>query len=85
MNLLLVYIIGINIISFALMGWDKYCSIKRYWRISENNLLGLSFLGGSLGILLGMILFHHKTKKKKFQILIPISIIINIFLLIKYI
>ena len=77
----LLYIIGINLISFILMGWDKYCAKKHYWRISEYNLLGLALLGGALGTLLGMITFHHKTKKKQFQILIPLFIIINIYLL----
>lgn len=77
----ILYIIGINLISFILMGWDKYCAKKHYWRISEYNLLGLALLGGALGTLLGMITFHHKTKKKQFQILIPLFIIINIYLL----
>ena len=73
-------ILGINIFSFILMGIDKYKAIKNNYRISENTLLLLSILGGGIGSLLGMILFHHKTKKLKFQILVPISILINIYL-----
>lgn len=72
-------IIGINILSFTLMGWDKYCAKKHFWRISEYNLLGLALLGGALGTLLGMITFHHKTKKKEFQVLIPFFILINLY------
>lgn len=75
----ILYIIGINILSFTLMGWDKYCAKKHFWRISEYNLLGLALLGGALGTLLGMITFHHKTKKKEFQILIPFFILINLY------
>ena len=73
-------ILGINILSFILMGIDKYKAIKNKYRISENTLLLISILGGGIGSLLGMILFHHKTKKLKFQILVPISILINIYL-----
>ena len=36
----IIYILGINLLSFTLMGWDKYCSIKKQWRVSENNLIG---------------------------------------------
>lgn len=73
-------ILGINILSFILMGIDKYKAIKNNYRISENTLLLISILGGGIGSLLGIILFHHKTKKLKFQILVPISILINIYL-----
>lgn len=79
----LIYIIIINILAFILMGWDKYCSIKNYWRISENNLIGIALLGGAPGSFLGMLIFHHKTKKNKFKILIPIFIIINLYLYFK--
>ena len=79
----IIYIIGINLLAFILMGWDKHCSIKNYWRISENNLLGLALLGGAPGIFIGMIIFHHKTKKDKFKILVPIFILINIYFYFK--
>ena len=78
MTKLLLFIGGINILGFALMGWDKYSAIKNKWRISEDNLLGIALLGGAFGTYLGMIVFHHKTKKKHFQILVPIFMIINI-------
>lgn len=81
MSMKLLYFLGINIISFILMGWDKYCAKKNYWRISEYNLFGISLLGGAIGTLLGMITFHHKTKKRSFQILIPLFTLINIYFL----
>ncbi len=80
MNQTIYYLIGINIVSFLVMGWDKYSAIKNHWRIKENTLLGLAFIGGSAGTLLGMFIFHHKTKKRKFQILVPIFLIINILI-----
>lgn len=83
MNSTIIYIIGINVISFLLMEYDKYSAIKNHWRISENSLIGISLLGGSIGTLLGMYLFHHKTKKRRFLIGIPLCLIINIYLLLK--
>lgn len=80
MTIKIGYFIGINILSFILAGWDKYSAIKKNWRISEKNLFGISILGGAIGLYLGMILFHHKTKKKSFQIGIPLCIIWNIYL-----
>ena len=75
-----IYFIIINIISFLVYGYDKYCSIKNKWRISEYHLLCLGLIGGGIGSLLGMIIFRHKTKKIRFKILIPIFIIINIII-----
>ena len=83
MNNQMIYIIGINTLSFLTMGIDKLKAIKNNWRIKESTLLIISFLGGGLGTLLGMLLFHHKTKKLKFQILVPLSIILTMYLLIK--
>jgi uncharacterized membrane protein YsdA (DUF1294 family) len=62
------------------MGHDKKKAIKKKERIPEMTLFTLSFMGGGLGTLLGMLIFHHKTKKIKFIILIPLSIIIHICL-----
>jgi len=78
MSKITIYFIIINIITFIVYGYDKYCSIKNKWRISEYHLLSLGLIGGGIGSLLGMILFRHKTKKIRFKILIPIFIIISI-------
>lgn len=79
----MIYLIGINLLSLLVIGIDKYKAIKKHWRIPENSIILLSFLGGGIGSLLGMHLFHHKTKKLKFQILIPLSILLTIYILIK--
>lgn len=82
MTIKIVYLVIINILSFILMGLDKYKAINNHWRISEYTFFGLSLLGGSLGTLIAMSIFHHKTKKNSFRILIPIFLIINIIMLI---
>ena len=81
--MLIYYILGINILEFIAMGIDKYNAIHNRWRIPEKSLFLLALLGGSIGGILGMIIFHHKTKKVSFKILFPIFLIINIILYIK--
>lgn len=63
------YLIGINFVTFVVYGLDKVLAIKKMRRISEYSLFVLSFFGGSIGALLGMKIFHHKTKKSIFWIL----------------
>lgn len=84
MNNIIIYIIIVNIISFIIYGIDKLLAIKHLYRISEIALITLSFLGGSIGSILGMVIFHHKTKKIKFIILNPLILILQVlFILIK--
>ncbi len=63
------YFIGINIVTFILYGIDKYLAKKNMYRISEYSLFVLSFFGGGIGAIIGMKIFHHKTKKISFWIL----------------
>ena len=74
------YLIGINILSFLLYGFDKYLAKNRLYRISEYSLFVLSFFGGSIGSILGMTIFRHKTKKISFWILNIIFLIIWIYI-----
>lgn len=78
------YIVMLNIIAFILYGIDKKRAIKDQWRISESKLMIIAFIGGSLGALLGMIVFHHKTKHYKFKILIPLFLMIHCYLIYMY-
>jgi len=73
-NLFIIYLIIINIISFIFCFIDKRNAIKNKWRIPEITLLLLSLVGGCFGFYIGMRLFHHKTKKIKFEICIPLMI-----------
>jgi uncharacterized membrane protein YsdA (DUF1294 family) len=78
MNHLIYILIAWNIITFSLMAIDKYKAVRGKWRISESALLTSAFAMGSFGSLLGSIVFHHKTKKWKFRILLPVSLLFNL-------
>jgi len=77
-----IYSIVINIITFLAMFIDKKKAEKEKWRIKESTLLLLSVLGGSIGGILGMYIFHHKTQKPRFFIGLPVIIILQILLII---
>jgi len=81
MTTLGIYLIGINILTFLIYGADKWKARKARWRIPEDTLIWLAIVGGSIGALLGMFLFHHKHHKirdKKFTLGIPAFIIVQI-------
>ena len=80
--LLVYYLIVINIITFALFGIDKAKAKADKWRIPEHTLLLFVFLGGEIGGFLGMKVFHHKTKKNKFRITVPILLVIELVLIV---
>jgi uncharacterized membrane protein YsdA (DUF1294 family) len=79
-NIFLIYLILINIIAFIMYGADKRKAVKRQWRIPERTLIGVAVLGGGFGALLGMRVFHHKTKHPKFTIGVPAIIIIEVII-----
>jgi uncharacterized membrane protein YsdA (DUF1294 family) len=77
-----VYILAIwNVVTFILMAIDKYKAVRGKWRISESALLTAAFAMGGFGSLLGSLVFHHKTRKWKFRILLPVALLFNISLL----
>ena len=78
--ILVYYLILINAAAFTLYGLDKSFAVKHKWRIPEATLILVACLGGAPGAGLGMLVFHHKTKKKKFRVTIPI--LIGVFLLL---
>lgn len=82
---MLTYLIIVNVLSLLLMKIDKTKAIKRKERIPEIVLITIAFLGGSIGSIIGMYFFHHKTKKLKFQILIPVSLVLTIIAILNYI
>ena len=61
-TVLLVWLAAINLVTFAVYGIDKAKAKRGTWRVPEKTLFLLPLLGGSLGALLGMRVFHHKTK-----------------------
>lgn len=72
------YLLLINAAGLAIMCLDKLFAKKGAWRVPERTLLLIAFLGGSLGSLLGMLLAHHKTRKPKFYILVPLFLMLQI-------
>lgn len=81
-TLLLSYFIGINLIGFALMGIDKYKAKKRAFRIPEATLFIVAIIGGSIGSILGMYTFHHKTRHRSFVYGMPFILILHIALVV---
>ncbi|WP_019138602.1 MULTISPECIES: DUF1294 domain-containing protein [Peptoniphilus] len=68
----------LNLINFILYGIDKYKAKHDLWRISEKTLLTLSIMAG-FGGLIGMKIFHHKTREKKFYLANIIGIFVTIY------
>ena len=81
-RLFLCYIGAINLITFLLYGIDKIKSKRGAWRIPEAKLLLLAAIGGSVGAIIGMHLFHHKTLHKKFKYGLPLILLIQVVLLV---
>ncbi|MGN0951336.1 MAG: DUF1294 domain-containing protein [Mitsuokella sp.] len=65
------YFAIINAVTIAVYGWDKLCAIRKWWRVPELALLGTAAIGGSIGALVAMKLFHHKTLHLKFKYGVP--------------
>ena len=79
---ILGYFLVINLISFLLMWYDKHEAKIGEWRVKESTLFGFALFGGSIGGLIGMKVFHHKTKKWYFKYGFPIIIILQVVLMI---
>lgn len=67
-QLMTAYLVLINAAAFVLMLADKLKARKGAWRIPEATLMGMAFLGGSVGAIAGMYAFRHKTRHKKFTV-----------------
>ena len=80
--LIFIVLFAVNLIAFAAYGIDKYKAIKDKWRVPESTLILLAVCGGSIGALLGMKVFHHKTKHPKFFIGVPLIIIFQTALIV---
>ena len=79
-KVLLVWVLAWTVIAFALMGIDKAKAKRHKQRIPEKMLFLSAILGGSVGSLLGMYLFHHKTKHLKFTLGVPLILILQLLL-----
>lgn len=81
-KLFIPLVIFLNILSFALMGIDKRRAQDGRERISEKTLLLSGFILGGPGLLLGALVWHHKTRKLKFRLGIPLAILFNLILVV---
>ena len=79
---LIIYFVIINIVGFAIMGIDKRKAMKRAFRIPEATLFIVALIGGSVGSILGMQVFRHKTRHWYFVFGMPAILIVQIALLI---
>ena len=77
-KILIIYFVAINVVTFFVYGIDKWKARHSKWRITEFTLLVLAILGGSIGALFGMTVWHHKTMHKKFKYGIPLIIIVQV-------
>ncbi len=77
-DLLVGYIVIVNICGFLVMGLDKYKAIRNSWRVPEKTLFLFSLIGGSLGTWAGMYFFRHKTKHWYFEVGMPAILIAQV-------
>lgn len=80
MKLWIIYLLIMNFAGFVLMGIDKHKARKNLWRIPERVLFAAALLGGSIGSILGMRFFRHKTQHRTFTIGMPLILFIQILL-----
>lgn len=71
------YLFTINVLSFFIYGWDKFLAIKGQQRIKNLHLLGLVFLGGTIGILWAVYFFRHKRQKDYYRVGIPLMMVMH--------
>ena len=76
LTILTIYLIFMNLLAFLLMGLDKSKARRNQWRIPEKTLFLSAILGGSIGAILGMQVFRHKTKHASFRIGMPCILIV---------
>lgn len=81
-QLIIAYLVLVNASAFILMLADKQKARRSVWRIPEGTLLGVAAIGGSLGAVIGMHLFRHKTRHLKFRLGLPLMLAVQICLLI---
>jgi uncharacterized membrane protein YsdA (DUF1294 family) len=81
MEVLLLYFLFVNIIVFILAGYDKNQARKNNRRIPENTLFFFEAIGGTIGLLLAMLFFRHKTSKTSFIIKFSLILLIQVVLI----
>lgn len=78
-----IYYILINVLAILIYYVDKRKAIASAWRIPEKTLILIAALGGGYGAYFAMKVFHHKTKKLKFRVLVPLCAVAHIVVICK--
>ncbi len=79
-----MYLLLVNAVAFSLMGIDKRKARKNEYRIPEKNLFMWAIAGGSVGSITGMYFFRHKTRHPSFQIGMPLILLVQIYICIRF-
>lgn len=74
---ILIYLAAVNIVAFMMYGIDKWKARHDKRRVTEARLIGIALAGGSIGALLGMKIWHHKTLHRKFRFGLPLILILQ--------
>ncbi len=82
LKIILFYLMIINTVCYFMFFWDKRLAKRGRRRISEKSLFLTAILGGSLGGLLAMYMFRHKTLHRKFKLGMPLILIVQLALLV---
>lgn len=77
-NVAMWYFAVINTVAVAVYGWDKLCAKRKWWRVPEMTLLAVALLGGSIGAIVAMRIFRHKTLHLKFKYGLPFILLLQI-------
>ena len=80
-RILLIYLAVVNILTIIVFGVYKMNAKSNRQRVRIVTLLGLAFIGGSVGALIGMYGFHHKTKKAYFTVGVPLILLMQVVVL----
>lgn len=84
MKYVVIYLVVVNIMTCLLYGLDKLKAIKDYRRIPEKVLLGMAIIGGSVGAAVGMQVFRHKIRKRKFKLGVPLIFVLQLAVIIYF-
>lgn len=74
----------LNLFELGICGLDKLFAKKGSWRIPEKVLLGFALLGASVGLVVGMLLFHHKVSKPVFRFGAPVMLVLHLALFLRF-
>lgn len=77
-TLLVIYFAAVNVTGLFLMGLDKHKAVKQHWRIPESTLFIVAVIGGSIGCIIGMYAFRHKTRRWYFVFGMPAILLIQL-------